>query len=149
MHRSHELRKGRVSLAGQAYHVTFATAGRRRLFEDFGVARAVMRVFHALDGFGDTRTHAFMLMPDHAHWLFTLERGVLSRVVGRAKTLSSRDVRKLRPDLDAVWQKEYFDHALRADEAFRVVGEYIVANPVRAGLVEHAGLYSHWFAEWL
>ena len=70
-------------------------------------------------------------------------------MVGRAKTLSSRDVRKLRPDLDAVWQKEYFDHALRADETFRLVGEYIVANPVRAGLVEHAGLYSHWFAEWL
>ena len=85
----------------------------------------------------------------HAHWLFTLEHGVLSRVVGRAKTLSSRDVRKLRPDLDAVWQKEYFDRALRADETFRLVGEYIVANPVRAGLVEHAGLYSHWFAEWL
>ena len=27
-----------------------------------------------------------------------------------------------------------------------VVGEYIVANPVRAGLVENIGDYAHWFA---
>jgi putative transposase len=149
MHRSHDLRKGRVSVAGQTYHVTCATAERRRLFDDFWLARVAMRRFGTVDASGETTTHAFMLMPDHMHWLFTLNSGTLSRAVARAKTLSSRDVRALRGDLASIWQKDYYDHALRTDEAFRGIGEYIVANPLRAELVNSPGDYPHWFAEWV
>lgn len=136
-------------MIGQAYHVTFATSERRRFFNDFRRARAVMRVFGDLDYSGDTRTHTFMLMPDHVHWLFTLNAGTLSRTVARAKTLSSRDVRVLCPEIETVWQKDFYDHALLSDESFRVVGDYIVANPVRAGIAEDIRAYPHWFADWV
>ncbi len=149
MHHSHHLRRGRVSLIGQIYHVTFATAERKRLFDDFCLARAAVRLFGTLDASGETHSHAFMLMPDHVHWLFTLRNGDLGRLLARSKTLSSRDVRRVRPELDVVWQKDYYDHALRADEDLRVVGEYILANPVRAGLAAAPGDYPHWFADWL
>jgi putative transposase len=149
MHKSHLLRVGRVSLIGQTYHVTFTTQDRRRLFEDFWLARGVMKQFSRFDGYGETRTHALMLMPDHVHWLFTLESGSLGRVMSRAKSRSAHAVKTQRSDIDIVWQKDYYDHALRSDEAFLTVGEYIVANPVRAGLVENSGDYPHWFAEWV
>jgi putative transposase len=136
-------------LVGQAYHVTFTTFNRTRLFDDFGLARAAMRQFGRLDAHGETRTHALMLMPDHVHWLFTLESGSLGRVMSRAKSRSAHAAKSLRPGIDNVWQKDYFDRALRGDESFRAVGEYIVANPVRAGLVDNPGDYPHWFAEWV
>ena len=149
MHKSHLLRAGRISLVGQTYHVTFATHDRRPLFDDFWLAREVMTLFGGLDHHGETRTHVLMLMPDHVHWLFTLESGSLGRVMSRAKSRSAHVVKSRRPEIEVVWQKDYFDHALRAEESFRAVGEYILANPVRAGLVEQSGDYPHWFAEWV
>jgi hypothetical protein len=47
------------------------------------------------------------------------------------------------------WAAAYHDHALRADEDLRVVARYIVANPLRAHLVEHIANYSFWNAVWL
>ncbi len=37
---------------------------------------------------------------------------------------------------DKVWQRSFFDHALRDEESLEAVARYIVSNPVRAGLVE-------------
>jgi putative transposase len=34
------------------------------------------------------------------------------------------------------WQRDFFEHRLREDESFREKSDYILANPVRAGLVE-------------
>jgi putative transposase len=149
MHKSHLLRAGRVSLIGQTYHVTFATHERRPLFDDFCLAREAMKQFGAIDRYGDTRTHVFILMPDHVHWLFTLESGSLGRVLSRAKSRSAHAVKSTLPDTDAVWQKDYFDHALRTEDSLHAVGEYILSNPVRAGLAAQCGDYPHWFAEWV
>ena len=33
------------------------------------------------------------------------------------------------------WQRDFFDHRLRGDEGWREKADYILANPVRAGLV--------------
>ena len=46
-------------------------------------------------------------------------------------------------------QDGYHDHALRQEEDLRAVARYIIANPVRAGLVERIGDYPHWDAAWL
>ncbi|MEW2970339.1 transposase, partial [Pseudomonas aeruginosa] len=39
--------------------------------------------------------------------------------------------------------------ALRKDEDVRVAARYIIANPIRAGLVRKAGEYPHWDCVWL
>jgi len=38
---------------------------------------------------------------------------------------------------------------LRAEEDIRSVAEYIIANPIRAGLVDDIGMYAFWDAWWL
>jgi len=48
-----------------------------------------------------------------------------------------------------LWQKGYFDRALRREEDLKAMARYIVANPLRAGLVEHIGQYPLWDAIWL
>jgi len=66
LHRSHLLRKGRFSEPGRAYMVTTVTRRHARLFTDWRIGRAVA---HELV---DTpvETLAWVLMPDHLHWLF-------------------------------------------------------------------------------
>ena len=49
----------------------------------------------------------------------------------------------------AVWQPGFHDRALRKNEDLVTASRYIVANPVRAGLVEHIADYPHWDAVWL
>jgi putative transposase len=48
-----------------------------------------------------------------------------------------------------VWQRGFHDHALRKEEDIVSVARYIVANPVRDGLVRRIGDYPHWDAVWL
>ncbi len=48
-----------------------------------------------------------------------------------------------------VWQQGFHDHALRREEDAVHVARYIVANPLRAGLVGRIGDYPLWDAAWL
>ena len=48
-----------------------------------------------------------------------------------------------------VWASAYHDHAIRDDEDLRAVARYIVANPLRAGLVKSVADYPFWDAVWL
>jgi putative transposase len=70
-------------------------------------------------------------MPDHVHWLFQLigERS-LSAVVRGVKTFSARNIG--RP----IWQKSFYDRGIRKEDDLIGVARYIIANPVRAGLVD-------------
>ncbi|HRH80777.1 MAG TPA: transposase [Thiobacillaceae bacterium] len=138
------LRKGRVSEAGRAYLVTFVTRDRQPVFTDIPMGRLLVHEMHAADREGLTKTWCFCVMPDHCHWLLTSECSSLSRVVGRVKARSAKHI-----GLGSLWQPGFHDHALRREEDLRTVARYVVANPLRAGLVRHIGDYPLWDAAWL
>ena len=41
------------------------------------------------------------------------------------------------------WQQGFWDHFLRANAELHVAVEYVIANPVRAGLVEDGRRYPY------
>ncbi|MBN2873265.1 MAG: transposase [Halothiobacillaceae bacterium] len=89
-------------------------------------------------------------MPDHVHWLLRLNEGQdLSAGVQKARSLASRKIRQVAGHESFAGQPGYFDRALRGDEDLAAVARYIVANPVRAGLVKSVRDYPHWDAVWL
>ncbi len=89
-------------------------------------------------------------MPDHLHWLFQLNEGcLLSRVMKTLKARSAIAINRYRGQGGSIWQRAYYDHALRKDEDIRNIARYIVANPLRAGLVKNIGDYPHWDCTWL
>jgi len=68
--------------------------------------------------------------------------------MNRFKALSAKAVS--REDGEArVWARGYHDHALRQDENLRGAARYIIANPLRAGIVSHPLDYPYWGAAWL
>ncbi|OGS72090.1 MAG: transposase [Gallionellales bacterium GWA2_60_142] len=147
-HRS--LRKGRASVPNGVYLVTTITLERNRLFTDFAVGCAAARCFEDADLLGDARMLAWVLMPDHAHWLLQLgERDPLKRVVNRLKSASARHVNRVRGTYGAIWAKAFHDHGLRGEEDLRDTARYVVANPLRAGMVNRVGDYPFWNAVWL
>jgi REP-associated tyrosine transposase len=138
------LRKGRYSSANQVYLITTVTQYREPIFNDFYAARTMVQLLMNEQLLGRADTLAFVIMPDHLHWLMTLSGQVgLSQVMQSLKTLSAKKIGQ------PVWQASFHDHALRREDDLPATARYIVANPLRAGLVQHIGDYPHWDAIWL
>ena len=99
-------------------------------------------LIRALDRRGPYRVIAYCLMPDHVHCLVDSGEGdmSLSAWVRNLKGLATKLIRPLagKPPL---WQRGFYDHIVRSDESIPALAEYVIHNPVRAGLVETAEAY--------
>ncbi|WP_256678418.1 transposase [Pseudomonas sp. CM25] len=95
------------------------------------------------------RSLAWVLMPDHLHWLIELKGTTLGTLMRRFKSRSSLVLHRAGVEHDPVWQPGYQDRALRREENMVDFARYIVANPLRAGLVSSVRDYPHWDAVWL
>jgi putative transposase len=145
-----DLRSGRFSQPGQTYLVTTVTQDRLPHFSHFECARAVVKTLRQQDAAGACETLAWLLMPDHLHWLFVLRDDDLSSLLARVKQASAREVNRITGDSgQALWQRGFHDHAAWHDDDVVALARYIVANPLRTGLVEHIGDYPFWDAVWL
>lgn len=81
-------------------------------------------------------------MPDHVHF-FCAESSrsgntSLSEFIQRWKEWTSKRLVQVLGQPAPVWQRQFFDHVLRQDESYTEKWNYVVENPVRAGLVTEA-----------
>src|SRR5258708_4380069 len=83
-----------------------------------------------------------VVMPDHVHLIITplVDRGAmeiysLARIMDTIKGASAHKINKTLGRKGHVWQAESFDHVLWSSESLDAKVEYLLENPVRAGLV--------------
>ena len=139
-----------MSLPNHVYLVTSATEKRQLFFIDFKVGCAAARCFEDVVIIGDAKILAWVLMPDHAHWLIQLgKRYTLVQVMNRMKSSSARLANRALGRRGKLWQAAYYDHAVREEEDLRNLARYIVLNPVRAGLIQRIYDYPFWNAVWV
>ena len=145
---SRDLRKGRHSETGGIYLITSTTHQRHPHFTEFHTAREVV---HAMrHETHHVETLAFVVMPDHLHWLLRLREQVpLERVVRNVKAFSARRINETTRRCGPIWQSGFHDHALRRERDLVALARYVVANPLRAGLVTRLADYPHWDAAWI
>ncbi|GAA3712804.1 transposase [Oceanisphaera sediminis] len=141
---------GRCSLPGHIYHLTVCTRYRQPFFSDWQIGRLVVRELQHVQAYLDVQSLAWVLMPDHLHWLIQLnETTTLARTLHVFKGRSAKTANHYLGRTGGLWQKGFHDHAIRQDENLQQVARYIVANPIRAGLVRRVGDYPLWDAVWL
>ncbi len=144
-----DLRKGRYSEPGRPYLVTTVVENREKLFKDFWLARLLVAELRATTDQGIVESLAWVIMPDHLHWLLIPKAGALKIVMQRTKSLSALSINRALGRRGPVWQKGYHDRALRREEDLLAMARYIVANPLRAGIAHSLADYPHWDAIWL
>ena len=84
---------------------------------------------------------AYCFMPDHLHLLVQGSEGSdLARFIKVFKQASSFDYK--RREGRPLWQRSYYDHVLRGQDELQPAVEYILGNPVRAGLADNPDAYS-------
>jgi REP element-mobilizing transposase RayT len=102
-----------------------------------GVSRALLEngaLYHRQETWA---LHLLLLMPDHLHAIVGFPRGTgISETVRNWKRLATRRA-------GVAWQRNFFDHRLRAGEGLPQKATYIRQNPVRAGLVANADDWPH------
>lgn len=152
MHRiaqANRLRKGRYTQKGGIYHITVCTWKKMPYFREFAAGMVVAKNLSKSDP--KLETLCYVVMPDHFHWLFQIS-GIdsLSALVQKLKSVTTKELREAGlAGPYPVWQKGFYDHALRQEEDVVNVARYIVANPIRAGLVRSVREYPLWNAKWL
>ena len=89
---------------------------------------------------GDWWVSLFLLMPDHLHALISIPADkVLADVLSHWKEFTAKR-------LGIRWQRDFFEHRLRAEESYREKSDYILNNPVRRGL---AACAADWPYVWM
>jgi len=93
---------------------------------------------------------AAVVMPDHVHMLLRPNPGVsLARITKAIKGVSARLVNKRRGTHGTLWQDESWDRIIRHQKELLDKIDYMLHNPVKAGLVKSADEYeaSYWSGE--
>jgi putative transposase len=124
---------------GQKYFVTSNTSERRPFFRHERWAKLFIETLY---GYRPERylLHAFVLMPDHFHLIFTPSASLELAVQCIKGGFSFRAKREFKW-IGGIWVTGYSDHRIRDDEDFEIHRAYIANNPVKAGLVERAEEY--------
>jgi putative transposase len=104
-----DLRQGRHTAHGKAYHITTVTLGRAPYFLELAAGRVVMRQLRRLQDEGRADTLCFVVMPDHLHWLMVLRAGTLADAVRLLKGRSAHELG--RP----LWQPNYGERSPRVN----------------------------------
>ena len=143
------LRIGRFSQPGNVYLVTSLVKNRVPIFNDVQIARRVVTEMEHLHSSDFVHSMAWVVMPDHLHWLFELRSGSLPTLMQALKGRSAFEVNKAHGAKTLTWQKGYHDHGVRAEEDLVEMARYVVNNPLRAGLVSQREEYPLWGCEWV
>ncbi|KPX01268.1 hypothetical protein ALO50_100402 [Pseudomonas syringae pv. cerasicola] len=147
--KSHRLRIGRISGTGQIYLVTAKTLQRKPAFSDWRMGRLFVDELRQVQEQQLADSLAWVVMPDHIHWLLQLNSHSLSRVVQRVKSKSAITINRASGCSGPFWQSGFHDVSIRTEESLLNFARYIVANPVRAGLVKSVRDYPLCDAIWL
>jgi putative transposase len=117
------------------YLVTCCTDRRALFFSDHQtVTETLIEIRQSTTRF-DFALIAYCFMPDHLHLLLeaTMECSDLCAFMHVMKQRTSFVFKKRTGR--SLWQPSYHDHILRDEEAMPKVAQYVLENPVRAGLV--------------
>src|SRR3954471_7836976 len=134
-----DLLKGRQSIPGTIYFLTWVTHQRACLLSNDASRLSARTCLTAIDGNGDGILLAATIMPDHVHLLLELgSRLTVSEVVAKIKAGISRGSAHLK------WQLNFFDYQLRPSDSAEDFAFYIFMNPYCAELCSLDHAWSGW-----
>lgn len=140
-----DLRKGRVSKAGQTYAISKDVYKKQRLLvadpdRPLEFAHRAEVVIGSLRWHHEQERifcHAYTVMPDHLHIILAiLGEWTLDRVMQALCGYTSQMLNQICNRTGKFWHKTYYDRRVRSAEELVRQLNYIWNNPVRAGYVQ-------------
>jgi len=142
------LRKNRFSIEGGYYFVTFSLVEKRVLLTDRNLADTILRRFLEEGEGGKITPFCCMVMPDHVHLVFELHRGDIGEIIRKIKGSSAHEINLILNRQGPLWNKQYYEHKIRAEESYRKIVRYCYENPLRKLFVENSKDWPFWWCAW-
>ena len=125
----------------RAYFITLCTRDRVPYFRSPRIARWILASLQDIAIQRSFTLRAYGLMPDHLHVLLQGD-SLTSDLLCFVRTFKHKTTFHFRAKTGkTLWQISFFDHILRTAEELSKAAEYILLNPVRAGLVQRPADY--------
>jgi len=108
---------------------------------DNEIGNIVTRAFHYLDH-NKYNLHSYCVMSNHIHILLNPlknDKGIeypVFNIIQSLKRVTANQINKHRSTTGQVWDDYYFDRIIRSVENYSNVLNYIMMNPVKAGLID-------------
>ena len=119
---------------GNAFFITICTHDKSPWFRDYpSLCNTAAQYLHTLASTCKVNVYAWCIMPDHVHLL--LHGKMIIEFIRRFKGKLTPEFRKIEPE-QKLWQRSFYDHALRKEESLSDVASYIWENPVRAEITQ-------------
>ena len=129
---------------GRIYSITVVANFKREYFLKRRLAMEAIECLKLEREKWGCKVFVYCLMPDHLHFLtspLTSKNSIIdlvNRFKGKSTTISWKYGIK-----GSLWQRRWYDHILRKDEDIQKIGGYILANPMRRGLVQDYHVYPY------
>jgi REP element-mobilizing transposase RayT len=125
----------RYAESARVFSIIIGTSPRCNIFSDLAFGHECIELLNALSHHKGNPVFAYCLMPDHVHLLIGVSpASPLVSFVAAWKSQCHKAHRR-RGTARRFWQRSFYDHALREQEALIATVHYILNNPVRRKLV--------------
>ena len=143
----------RAHVPSGTFFFTVVTHRRRRLFDSEANRALLGDVIRDCQRDWPFEVNAIVLLPDHLHALWTLPSGdgdysgrwsvikkdFTTRFLASGGKDNQISAGKEREGRRGVWQRRFWEHAIRDEDDFQTHFDYIHYNPVKHGLVNCPG----------
>jgi putative transposase len=134
-----EYRRARVP--GGVYFFTVVVDQRRPVFNSEGRVAVLREAVRATRAERPFDIDAFVVLPDHSHCVWRLPEGDAD-FSGRWREIKKRCTQALAAEVPGrLWQRRFWEHAIRSELDWRRHLDYIHYNPVKHG---HARSPAEW-----
>jgi putative transposase len=135
----------RAVAPGGVFFFTVVTHNRSPIFANEKNVEKLRQAFRKIRTARPFEIDAIVILPDHLHCIWRLPDKD-SDFSGRWREIKKAASRAIAPDSDAkkerkVWQRRFWEHAIRDEEDWRRHMDYIHYNPVKHGLVSRPGAW--------
>ncbi|APZ43962.1 REP-associated tyrosine transposase [Acidihalobacter ferrooxydans] len=130
----------RPEIPGGVFFFTVVTCNRRPVFTTDESVNALRAAFRRVRHARPFAIDAMVVLPDHLHCIWRLPEGD-SDFSGRWREIKKATSRTLAPQSNtrkerSIWQRRFWDHAIRDETDWQHHLDYIHYNPVKHGHAE-------------
>lgn len=118
------------------YHVISRGNNRQQIFSDSRDYFRYLDLWRKYKAEMDFEVYAYVLMPNHVHWLIKTGLTPLSEIMHRTHSTYARWFNHRHERVGHLFQNRYKSIVCDTDNYLLVLARYIHLNPVRAGLVK-------------
>ncbi|MFA5031848.1 MAG: transposase [bacterium] len=132
----------RFYLPGEMYFITCVTENREKIFKEDKNVRILLSVIKYYKEKYEFNIAAYCILPDHFHCLVVpSKKANISMIMKGIKGYSTRLINKTNNANGSLWQHQFLDHIIRADEDYHSHIDYIHENPKKHRIVDETKKY--------